>query len=77
MVEEHYREFKLLDAAVKACDDELHPATKDKVRLRWMREFDTWVGGDQTGLCPFHTIESKNRTCDFMRLTHRLTNLLW
>jgi hypothetical protein len=62
MVEEHYREFELLDAAVKVCNNDLHPANKDKVRLRWMHEFNTWVGGDQTGLCPFHTIKSKSRT---------------
>jgi hypothetical protein len=74
MVEEHYREFELLDAAVKACDDELHPANEEKVRLRWMREFDLWVGGDQTGICPFHTIESKTRAYSAMWLTERSAN---
>jgi hypothetical protein len=64
MVEEHYGEFELLDTAVKARDDDLHPSAGDKVRLRWIREFDAWVSGDQTGLCPFHMLESKARKCN-------------
>jgi hypothetical protein len=74
MVEEHYCEFELLNAAVKACNNNLHPANRDKVRLWWMHKFNTWVGSNQAGLCPFHTIESKSRTHDFMWLTNCLAD---
>jgi hypothetical protein len=53
MAQEHFSEFELLDAAVKARDAAVHAT--------WVREFETWVGGDRAGRCPFQTEESKTR----------------
>jgi hypothetical protein len=50
-------EFDMMDKAVTERDAKVH--------AEWEKAFDTWVGGDYSGQCPFQSLESKTRTYDF------------
>jgi hypothetical protein len=66
MAEDLDAEFQVLNKAVKARDEVTY--------AKWDREFTAWMSGDRSGLCPFETEDSLQRTCIFSSRVLHIAN---